>query len=350
LKENPLSKKRLFFVGAIVVFSMVLTTVSFYIFQLVKTPNILVDKENRIIIIPSGSDFKTVQDLFYNDDIVQDLVSFSLVSKWMDYDKLVKPGMYKLESNMTNIEAVRLLRSGAQIPTKITFNNVRTLTELAGKITRGIELDSVSFLATLNTDSIPAKYGFTSESFIGMFLPDTYEVYYTITENELLDRMNKEYHKFWNEERKAKAEKQGLNQHQIITLASIVNAETVKRDEAPIVAGLYLNRLKRNIPLQADPTLVFATGDFTIKRVLNVHKEIESPYNTYKYQGLPPGPINLPPIYAIDAVLNPASHNYIYMCAKEDFSGYHNFTNSLAEHLRNAQRYQTALNRARIYQ
>jgi UPF0755 protein len=178
-----------------------------------------------------------------------------------------------------------------------------------------------------------------------MFIPNTYEVYYNITPAQLIDRMHDEYELFWNEERRKKAEAIGLTTVEVSVLASIVQAETIKRDEAPVIAGLYINRLKKGIPLQADPTLVYAVGDFTLKRVLNEHKEVDSPYNTYKYRGLPPGPINMPEITSIDAVLNYKPSNYLYMCAREDFSGYHNFTSNLAEHNRNAHRYQQALSR-----
>ena len=176
-----------------------------------------------------------------------------------------------------------------------------------------------------------------------MFIPNTYEMYFNTGADKVIERFYYEYEQFWNEERKEKAKQIGLTPLEVSILASIVQAETVKRDEAPIIAGLYINRLKQGIALQADPTLVFAVGDFTLKRVLNEHKEIDSPYNTYKYAGLPPGPINMPEISSIDAVLKYKPSDFIYMCAKEDFSGYHNFTNNYNEHLRNAQRYQKAL-------
>jgi UPF0755 protein len=178
---------------------------------------------------------------------------------------------------------------------------------------------------------------------MAMFIPNTYEVYYNVSPEGLLEKMHDEYEAFWNTERKEKAAKIGLTPVEVATLASIVQAETIKEDEAPIIAGLYLNRLKKGIALQADPTLKFAVGDFSLKRILNVHKEIESPYNTYKYPGLPPGPISMAEINSIDAVLNYTSSNYYYMCAKEDFSGRHNFTNSYEEHMRNAAKYQRAL-------
>jgi UPF0755 protein len=176
-----------------------------------------------------------------------------------------------------------------------------------------------------------------------MFIPNTYEVYFNISADDLVERMNKEYKRFWNDNRIKKADSLGLSPIEVSILASIVQAEAVKDDEAPSIAGLYLNRLKRDIALQADPTLVYAVGDFTLKRVLNEHKEVDSPYNTYKHAGLTPGPINMPRIAIIDAVLNAKSHNYIYMCAKEDFSGYHNFSSSLSQHLINARNYQRAL-------
>jgi UPF0755 protein len=176
-----------------------------------------------------------------------------------------------------------------------------------------------------------------------MFIPNTYEVYYNVAPEALVQRMHREYELFWTEERKAKAKEVGLTEIEVSILASIVQAETIKNAEAPIIAGLYLNRLRKGIALQADPTLVFAVGDFSLKRVLNEHKEIDSPYNTYKYPGLPPGPVNMPSIRSIDAVLNYTKSDYYYMCAKEDFSGNHNFTNDYDQHMRNAARYQHAL-------
>jgi UPF0755 protein len=176
-----------------------------------------------------------------------------------------------------------------------------------------------------------------------MFIPNTYEVYFNVTPESLIQKMNEEYKRFWNTDRLAKANKLGLMPIEVSILASIVQAETVKEDEAPKIAGLYINRLKKNIALQADPTLVYASGDFSLKRVLNTHKQIDSPYNTYKFPGLPPGPINVPQIVNIDAVLNAEDHKYYYMCAKEDFSGYHNFAKNLDEHNVNARKYQKAL-------
>jgi UPF0755 protein len=263
----------------------------------------------------------------------------------MDYDKAIKPGRYVLEANMTNLQAIRLLRSGNQVPVDVTFNNIRTIDELAEKITRNLLMTPQEFRAGLIKYAMNNPEGFNENNIIAMFIPNTYEIHYNITPDGLTERMFYEYELFWNEERKAKAKEIGFTPVQISTLASIVQAETIKKDEAPLVASLYTNRLKSGMPLQADPTLKFALGDFTIKRILNVHKEVDSPYNTYLHTGLPPGPINMPEQWALNAVLSYKQTDYYYMCAKEDFSGYHNFSNSYQQHMRNAKRYQDALTR-----
>ncbi len=329
---------------------MLLTTFGFYTYQLIQTPNILVEKEDRALLIPYGATFKDVQNKLYDEHYVQDLISFSFLAKLMGYDENVKAGRYILKSDMTNLQAIKLLRSGSQTPLNITFNNVRLKEDLAEKLCSNIAADKDKFLALLNDTAVINSYGFNPNTITAMFIPNTYEVYWTISEKELLDKMKTEYDKFWNEERLAKAESINMTPSEVSTLASIVESESKKRDEQPRVAGVYINRLNRGMALQADPTLVFAAGDFTITRVLNEHKEIDSPYNTYKYAGLPPGPINIPSISAIDAVLNYESHKYLYFCAKEDFSGYHNFATNLTQHLNNARRYQQALNRAKIFQ
>lgn len=299
--------------------------------------------------IPSNATFKMVSDSLYQNDVIQELVSFSFVSKVLGYQEDVKPGLYTIKPRMTNLQLIKLLRSGAQTPVKLTFNNVRTKEDLAEKITRNLEITPDHFMDLLSDSVNIRKFGFEEETIMAMFIPNTYEVWWNVSAESLFDRMYKEYDRFWTAERKEKANRMGLSQNEVATLASIVQAETQKADERPKVAGVYLNRLRINMALQADPTLVFAVGDFGIKRVLNVHKEIDSPYNTYKYTGLPPGPINLPEISALDAVLNAAEHNYLYFCAKDDFSGYHAFASNFDEHLSNARKYQNALNRAKIY-
>lgn len=342
-------KTKKIFLIFILVFSILLSSFSFYVYQVVKTPNLLVGKEDSYLLIPTGATFKSVQDSLYDKNYVQDLVAFSLVAKFMNYDEQVKPGLYLLKKDMTNLEAIRLLNLGQQAAVNVTFHNIRLKSELAEKITNNLEMDASDFEKLLFDSSQAALYNFEPETFLTMFIPNTYEVYWNVSPEKLMERMHVEYEKFWTAERLAKAEKLDLTPVEVSVLASIVQAESIKTDESPTIAGVYLNRLDRGIALQADPTLVFAAGDFTIRRVLNVHKEIDSPYNTYKYAGLPPGPINLPSIASIDAVLNYQDHNYIYFCAKADFSGYHAFASSLTEHLRNARKYQQALNEANLY-
>lgn len=343
-------KKTKFLLVFIITFSVLLSSLSFYFYQAFFSPNALVDKEEgRMIQIPSNATFQMVVDSLDQTDIINDVLTFSFVSKVMKYQDNVKPGLYTIPAKTNNLNLVKLLRSGRQTPVMVTFNNVRIKEDLAEKITRNLEINEQQFLDLL-TDSINIrKFGFEEETIMAMFIPNSYEVWCNTSAEKLFDRMYNEYNKFWTEERKNKASQLGLSPNEVSTLASIVQAETQKADERPKVAGVYLNRLKINMPLQADPTLVFAAGDFNIKRVLNVHKEVESPYNTYKYTGLPPGPINLPEITALDAVLNYEDHAYLYFCAKEDFSGYHAFATNLTEHLSNARRYQAALNRSKIY-
>ncbi len=332
-----------------IVFSILLTSFSFYAYQVVTTPNVMVERSPGYITIPSGGTFKSVQDTLYKYNYVQDLVAFSVLAKILSYDENVKPGLYMLESDMSNLAAVRHLRSGNQTAVKVTFNNIRLKDELAEKITKNLEASAADFQQLLEDPAVQEKYGFDDETIMSMFIPNTYEFFWNTSAEKLMDRMHREYKNFWNEDRLNKAASLNLDPKEVSTMASIVQAESQKHDESPRIAGVYLNRLERGIALQADPTLVYASGDFSIRRVLNVHKEIDSPYNTYMYKGLPPGPINLPSIQSIDAVLNYEDHNYLYFCAKEDFSGYHSFATNLTQHLQNARRYQRALNEAKLY-
>jgi len=325
------------------VFGILGISFTFYAYQVVYTPNILVDKDNRLFIIDEGATFKDIQKTLHEGRYVNDLISFSFLARLTGYDTQLKPGRYVLRTNMTNLQALKVLRSGKQEPVKITFNNIRLPKELAERITRNLGMKPEEFEAALVKFAMNNPYGLTKDNVIAMFIPNTYEVYYNISPESLIEKMHDEYEAFWNEERKGKATAIGLTPEEVSTLASIVQAETIKADEAPIIAGLYLNRLKKGIALQADPTLKFAVGDFSLKRILNVHKEIDSPYNTYLHAGLPPGPISMAEISSIEAVLNYTPSNYYYMCAKEDFSGRHNFTNSYEEHMRNAAKYQRAL-------
>lgn len=305
--------------------------------------------QSKVLLIPTGSTLKDVENIMLAQNVFIEPKAFRWVAKKKDYKNLIKPGRYEILKGWNTNQVVNLLRSGSQSPIKVTFNNVRFFEDLAGKVSKYFELDSVAFLTAFKNDSIVSGYGFNASTFPAMFIPNTYEFYWTTSPTAFIDKMNKEYLKFWNDERKKQAEEQGLTPLEVSTLASIVQEETIKEDEKPTIAGLYLNRLKRGMLLQADPTIKYALHDFSIRRVTNDMLEVESPYNTYKFTGLPPGPINFPELSAINAVLSPKDHKYLYMCAKEDFSGYHNFSTNLIQHNLNAAKYRRALNRNNIY-
>lgn len=274
---------------------------------------------------------------------------FQIISEKMKYPETIKTGRYAIRDGMTIPEIIRMLRSGNQSAVKLTFNNMRTNENLAGRISNQLMLDSVELLNVLKDETKLEVLGFDTNTIAAMFIPNTYEVYWDTSIDNLMNRMKKEYTSFWNESRKDKAKEIGLSPIEVSILASIVEEEATYSDEYSIVAGLYLNRLKRGQRLEADPTIKFALNDFSLRRILYKHLEVESPYNTYRNEGLPPGPIRIPSIRGIDATLSPQDHKYLFMCAKEDLSGRHNFATTHAEHLRNAARYQRALNERRIY-
>jgi len=306
-------------------------------------------KDVEYLYIYTGSDFQCVVDSIISKNLVIDIESFKRSAKALGYIEKVRPGRYKITHGMSNREIVKMLISGIQTPVRVTFNNARTPNQLMGKISKQIEPDSTALVSFFKDKTTSDKYGFTQEMLIAMFIPNTYEFYWNITPEIFFDRMKKEYDIFWTDERRAKAKEIGLSLVEVSTLASIVEEETIKGDERPKVAGVYMNRLKKRMHLQADPTVKFALNDFSIRRILTKHLEVKSPYNTYKNFGLTPGPINCPSISSIDAVLNYEHHKYLYFCAKEDFSGYHVFAKTLIEHNRNAELYRKALNRERIY-
>ena len=260
----------------------------------------------------------------------------------------MRTGRYAVEPGMNNLTMLNNLRRGHQEATRITFNNIRFKQDLAERLAGQLMIGENDLLSLLTDSAYCASLGFTTETVLILFIPNTYEVYWNISAEKLMQRMQREYKNFWNDARLAKAKEIGMTPVEVAILASIVEEETAATDEYPVVAGLYLNRLQRGIPLQADPTVKFAVGDFSLQRILFEHLEIDSPYNTYKHAGLPPGPLRIPTIKGLDAVLNHMKHNYLYMCAKEDFSGRHNFAATLAEHNRNANRYRAELNRRKI--
>lgn len=275
--------------------------------------------------------------------------AFQWVAKKKNYPSAVKSGRYLLRPGMNTNQIVNKLRAGEQDPVNVTFNNARFNEDLAGKVSRYIQADSLEILQLFSDTAAIEQLGFTPETYRAMFIPNTYQFYWTTDATEFASRMKKEFDRYWNNDRRKKAEEIGLSPVEVTTLASIVQEETAKNEELNRVAGLYINRLTRGMPLQADPTVRYAVGDFTLRRILNVHLEIDSPYNTYLYAGLPPGPVNFPEVSAIEAVLNYEEHNYLYMAAREDFSGFHNFATTLTEHNRNANRYRAALNDRKIF-
>ena len=319
-------------------------------YNYIYAPSVQLSKINEpYLYIPTGASFNDVVKLIEVYDLIDKPVGFNWVAKRKNYPNKVKPGRYLLTEGMSNNDFVDLLRSGKQTAVNLTFNNIRTSAQLAGRLAAQLEADSLAFLALFQDKTVLKTYDTSPPRVISLFIPNTYKVNWNTTPERLLKRMKNEFDRFWNETREAKLKQIKLTQEEVITLASIVDEETIVSKEKPRVAGLYLNRLRRGMLLQADPTLRFALNDFNIKRVLNEHKLIESPYNTYKYRGLPPGPIRMPSIEAIDAVLNYEHHKYLYMCAKEDFSGEHNFAKTLRQHNKNAKLYHRALNQMRIY-
>lgn len=305
-------------------------------------------KKTAFIFIPTGADINTVKSILSKEGIIVDMNSFVWVAEQKKYKNKIYPGKYLIKSGMNNNELVNLLRSGKQVPVKLVINNFRFREDVISIAGKQLEVDSNRLLEILNDNRFLSKYGLNSKNVAALFIPNTYEFNWNTNAEEFFERMNLEYEKFWTEERKLKASKLKLTEAEVSILASIVEKETRKRDEMPIVAGVYINRLKKGMLLQADPTLVFASGNFNITRVLNVHKEIDSPYNTYKYLGLPPGPICIPDQRTIDAVLNYEKHDYLYFCANPDMTSSHVFAKTYEQHLVNARKFQNELNKRKI--
>ncbi|HEY0976194.1 MAG TPA: endolytic transglycosylase MltG [Flavobacteriales bacterium] len=307
------------------------------------------EERDRIVLVPSGSDFEQVMDSLKAAGLVDDERAFRWLAGYKKYDRKVRPGRYVIPEGTSANTLINKLRSGEQDPVRVTFNNIRNLPQLAGRVARYIEPDSAELIQAILDPATVERLGFNANTMIGLFVPNTYEFWWTTTPEAFLDRMAKEYRTFWTEERRAKAKQLGMSQSEVSTLASIVQAETGRASDAPIIAGVYLNRLRIGMPLQADPTLKYALGLDSLNRILNVDKRVDSPYNTYTHKGLPPGPINLPEARFVDAVLAAQKHEYIYFCADEDLDGGSNFARTYEQHMVNARRYQKALNARGIY-
>ena len=310
----------------------------------VQTP----EKKEFYLYIPTGSTYEDVVALLDSENMIKNRQTFDWAAKKKKYPENVHAGRYLIQCNMSNNELLNMLRSGLQEPVDMVINVARTPEDLAEKISAQIEPKKEAVLELFRDEEYLKQYGFNRETVLGMFIPNTYEFWWNTSADDFFKRMYKEYKKFWNYERTGRAKEIQLTPNQVITLASIIINETNKEDEYRRIAGLYINRLDVGMRLQADPTVKYALGDFERKRILKDDTFVDSPYNTYLHDGLPPGPISLPSVRAIDAVLKYEKHDYLYFCAKEDFSGYHNFARTLDQHNKNARSYQKALNRRKI--
>ncbi len=316
---------------------------AWYVYNKAFSSNVnLEDKKEQVIYLPTGSTMQNLMDTLRVYNLLKDESSFEMLANYKHLDEKLKSGRYVIAAGMSNNMMVNMFISGRQTPVKITFNSIRTREDFADKIGPKLECGKEALLELLNSDSIAKKYGLTRENLMVIFIPNTYEIYWNTTASDFIDKMHAEYEKFWTADRRKKAEEIGLKPEEVSILASIVQGETNKTDEMDEIAGVYINRIRKGWKLEACPTVIFAGGDFTKTRVLKKDLEIVSPYNTYKHEGLPPGPINLPNASTIDQVLKYSKHNYMFFSAKEDFSGYHNFAENTKQHAANARKYQAA--------
>eukprot|EP01132_Coremiostelium_polycephalum_P002985 gene2985-3727_t len=313
------------------------------LYMIIQQPNALLGQEARWLFIYKNTTFTTLKDKLYQERYIANKTTFKYMAWLARYGAHVLPGAYKLTPGMSNWEMIQLLRKGKQEPVKVILHNIANKEDLAAKITHPLALAPADFYNLLMDANFLQRYGFTPENVLSMFIPDTYHVYWTISAEKLFDRMHQEYQRFWNQTRRKKAKQSNLSPIEVSILAAIVERETNKADEALMIAGVYINRIHRGMKLQSCPTILYIANDPTATRVLHTYLQIDSPYNTYLYKGLPPGPITLPSIQSIDAVLDHQKHSYLYFVAKEDFSGYHYFSTTFQEHQEKAKRYRKAI-------
>jgi len=346
-QEKPSLKKYrniIIVAGGIVVLIVALTAASFYN----KYFKANVTGKQEYLYIRTGANYNDVFKYIQDEDIVTDVGSFDAAAEGMKYKTRVKPGRYRLKEGMTNRRLINMLASGSQEAVELSFHNLRQKKDFVSFISKKLEADSASMMRLLDSTEFLKKYGFDTTNVYTMFIPNTYQVYWNTSPEKFFKRMYGNYEKYWTPEHKQKAAALNLSPIKVSILASIVDAEALHDNEMPTVAGLYLNRLHKGMKLESDPTLIFALQDFTIKRVLNKDKEVNSPYNTYQHTGLPPGPIMMPSVNALNSVLDYKKSDYLYMCAKADFSGYHAFATNMDDHLKNARLYREALDKRNI--
>jgi UPF0755 protein len=325
---------------------LIFGAIAYYIYGAMFQSNTNFEAETAYIYVPTDANYIQVRQQL--EPLLIDIGSFDALAKQKKYTSNIKAGRFAISKGMNNNEIINSIRS-RNLPLKIAFNNQNSLEDLAGRISTQIEADSLSLLKAMTDKDFLEKNDFTEATALGMYLPNSYEFFWNTSAEGFRDKMLKEYNRFWNQSRLAKAKGLNLSPDEVMTLASIVHEESKQADEQPRVAGVYLNRLRIGMPLQADPTLKFAAYQLPkykntlIRRVLNIHKEIDSPYNTYKNLGLPPGLIAMPDLSAVKAVLNPEKHNYLYFAADAKRLGYHKFAKTLAQHNNNAREYQRYL-------
>jgi len=307
-------------------------------------PNTRSFGDKKYFYIPTGSNYQNVLEGLQEQGIISSATTFNLVAKRLDYPARVKAGRYEIKKGMGNLEIIRLLRSGRQSPVKLVINKLRLKEDFIRLVSGNLEADSASLKAILEDQVYLRQFGLDTNTVMCAVMPNTYEFYWNTSAGKVFDKLENAYSTFWNDSRKAKALALGLSPTEVTTLASIVEEETNKNDEKPVIASVYLNRLRTGMKLGADPTVKFALKNFALKRIWGTHLEYDSPYNTYRYSGLPPGPICTPSPKSIDAVLTPVVSDYLYFCAKADFSGYHAFAANYKDHMDNARAYQKALN------
>jgi len=327
-----MKKIKYYLLPAIICFAAIIAIGYYYFFTQFSTAG-----ETRYVFIDRDDNTDSVLTKLSPVASQHSLTGLSTMMRHVCYADHMRTGRYAIEPSMTTAEVLRLLKTGSQTPVMLTIPEVRTMEQLAARLSKKIMADSAEIASLLTSDTCAC-----------IFLPDTYEVYWDISADKLLKRMKSEHDKYWNSDRRRLAAEKGLTPNEVCTLASIIDEETANNGEKPMIAGMYLNRLRKGMMLQADPTVKFALKDFTLKRIYNAHLEVDSPYNTYKNTGLPPGPIKIASKQGIEAVLHAADCDYLYMCAKEDFSGTHNFARTYREHQANAARYAAALNQRSI--
>lgn len=341
------TRKPIYIIAIVVL--LIIIAVGFKVYEDVFAPSIQLNKNDKAyIFVPTIHPLTELETQWKTQGIIEHPAILIRLIRLLGFESKLKPGRYEVTSDMSNYDLLRLMASGKQTPIDITFKYAERKTDLAAFWSKQLEADSATLLALLNSPYTLSETSLDTANSVSICIPNTYNFYWNTTAEDLLLRLQKEYLKFWNETRKQQAEQLKLTPAQVSVLASIVQKETYQKSEMPIIAGVYYNRLQRNMPLQADPTILFALNDKSIRRVSGHMLKIESPYNSYNRKGLPPGPICVASVQAIDAVLQLQNHNYIYFCAREDFSGFHRFASSFAEHQVNARKYQRELNRRGI--